>query len=87
LPNTARWAIRGKDIAVRRSTLSVLVSRWWCWSRVVAVESKPKSAPTQETEIIEETTAPRETTEVTTGFVFSVSRSPMDEESPEDVLA
>jgi hypothetical protein len=36
---------------------------------------------------VEETTAPRETTEATTGFEFSVGRSPMDEESPEDVLA
>ncbi len=36
---------------------------------------------------VEETTAPRETTEVTTGFEFSVGRSPMDEDSPEHVLA
>ena len=36
---------------------------------------------------VEETTGPRERTEATTGFEFSVGRTPMDEESPEDVLA
>src|SRR3712207_1592662 len=44
---------------------------------------------------VEETTAPRERTEYTTGFEFSVGKTPMDEEeeddeeeeSPESVLA
>jgi hypothetical protein len=33
---------------------------------------------------VEETTAPRETTEATTGFEFSVGRTPMDEEDDGD---
>ncbi|MCA1716751.1 MAG: thermonuclease family protein, partial [Actinobacteria bacterium] len=38
-------------------------------------ETKQRNAVT-----VEETTAPRETTELTTGFEFSVGRSPMDED-------
>ncbi len=54
-------------------------------SRESPQETRQENAVT-----VEETTAPRETTEVTTGFEFSVGQSPMDEEdekSPEDVLA
>jgi hypothetical protein len=55
-------------------------------------ESSEKDTPvetpqetTQEKAVtVEETTAPRERTEVTTGFEFSVGRTPMDEEEDDD---
>jgi hypothetical protein len=51
-----------------------------------AVET-PQETKRENAVAVEKTTSPRETTEVTIGFEFSVGRSPMDEESPEDVLA
>ncbi len=55
-------------------------------------ESSEKDTPvetpqetTQEKAVtVEETTAPRERTEVTTGFEFSVGKTPMDEEEDDD---
>jgi hypothetical protein len=59
LPNMARRAMRGKGVAVRRSALLVLVVA------LVALlarcgggeENKELTAPTEDTEIVEETTA------------------------------
>jgi len=48
-----------------------------------AVET-PQGTTQEKAVTVEETTAPRETTEVTTGFEFSVGRTPMDEEEDDD---
>jgi hypothetical protein len=44
----------------------------------------PQGTTQEKAVTVEETTAPREKTEVTTGFEFSVGKTPMDEEEDDD---
>ena len=47
----------------------------------------PEETTQEKAVTVEETTAPRERTEVTTGFEFSVGKTPMDEEEDDDKVA
>jgi hypothetical protein len=47
----------------------------------------PQEKTQEKAVTVEETTAPRERTEVTTGFEFSVGKTPMDEEEDDDKVA